>query len=65
MNQHDMQARRRYTLAHEIAHFLLHRHLLRDGITDDVLYRSSQSSQIEAEANRLAADIIMPMHQVD
>lgn len=65
VNQHDMHSRRRYTLAHEIAHFLLHRHLLRDGITDDVLYRSSQSSQIEAEANRLAADIIMPMHQVD
>lgn len=65
VNKHDMQARRRYTLAHEIAHFLLHRHLLRDGITDDVLYRSSQSNQIEAEANRLAADIIMPMHQVD
>lgn len=65
VNQHDMKARQRYTLAHEIAHFLLHRHLLREGITDDVLYRSSQSNETEAEANRLAADIIMPMNQID
>ena len=61
VNRHDVKARQRYTLAHEIAHFLLHRHLLKDGIRDDVLYRSKQSSLVEAEANRLAADIIMPL----
>ncbi|MHA1017431.1 ImmA/IrrE family metallo-endopeptidase [Enterobacter mori] len=60
INRHDVKARQRYTLAHEISHFLLHRHLLREGISDDVLYRSSQSNRVEAEANRLAADIIMP-----
>ncbi|MGQ7745405.1 ImmA/IrrE family metallo-endopeptidase [Pectobacterium brasiliense] len=65
INRHDVKARQRYTLSHEIAHFLLHRHLLREGITDDVLYRSAQSNEIEAEANRLAADIIMPMNHVD
>ncbi|EOV4175390.1 ImmA/IrrE family metallo-endopeptidase [Yersinia enterocolitica] len=65
INQHDVKARQRYTLAHEIAHFLLHRHLLGEGITDDVLYRSAQSNEIEAEANRLAADIVMPMCQID
>ncbi|MDM1290811.1 ImmA/IrrE family metallo-endopeptidase [Acinetobacter indicus] len=64
VNRHDAKTRQRYTLAHEIAHFLLHRHLLSNGITDDVLYRSSQSDEIEAEANRLAADILMPMHIV-
>lgn len=65
INRHDVKARQRYTLAHEIAHFLLHRHLLGEGITDDVLYRSSQSNQIEREADRLAADIIMPMEHVN
>ena len=40
--------------------YLLHKHLLRDGITDDILYRSNQSDAIEAQANRLAADLIMP-----
>lgn len=65
VNRHDVKARQRYTLAHEIAHFLLHRDLLGDGITDDILYRSSQSNKVEAEANRLAADIVMPMKHVN
>jgi len=65
INRHDVKARQRYTLAHEIAHFLLHKHLLREGISDDVLYRSTQSNEIEAEANRLASDIIMPEKVID
>lgn len=65
INRHDVKARQRYTLAHEISHFLLHRHLLREGISDDVLYRSTQSNRVEAEANRLAADIIMPSSHID
>jgi Zn-dependent peptidase ImmA (M78 family) len=65
INRHDVKARQRYTLAHEIAHFLLHRHLLKDGITDDVLYRSKLSDKIETEANQLAADIIMPMSSIN
>lgn len=64
VNRHDAKARQRYTLSHEISHYLLHRHLLSDGITDDLLYRSSQSSLIEKEAERLAADIIMPVKQI-
>lgn len=60
INRHDAKARQRFTLAHEIAHFLLHSDKLSDGITDDVLYRSSLSNELEQEANRLAADIIMP-----
>lgn len=65
INRHDVKARQRYTLAHEIAHFLLHKHLLREGISDDVLYRSAQSNEIEVEANHLAADILMPMNHVN
>jgi len=64
INRHDANSRQRYTLAHEIAHFLLHKHLLKDGIADDVLYRSALSNEIEAEANRLAADIVMPLDAV-
>jgi hypothetical protein len=54
------EIKERFTLAHEIAHFLLHRDKLSDGITDNILYRSSLSDTLEAQANRLAADIIMP-----
>ena len=64
VNRHDVKARQRFTLAHEIAHFLLHRDLLISGIQDDVLYRSNQSNKIESEANALASDILMPSTKV-
>ena len=54
--------RRRFTIAHEIAHFVLHRDLIGDGIAEDALYRSGLSNKVEAEANRLAAGILMPWH---
>lgn len=62
INRHETRERQRFTLAHEIAHYLLHRDLIRaDGkISDTVLYRSGQPDRIEFEANRLAADLIMP-----
>ena len=65
INRHENKARQRFTLAHEIAHFLLHKDLIRDGVTDDLLYRSGLSDSIEAAANRLAADIIMPWLSIE
>ncbi|MDP9139968.1 MAG: ImmA/IrrE family metallo-endopeptidase, partial [Pseudomonadota bacterium] len=59
-NRHDPPKRQRFTVAHEIAHFLLHRDDIGDGISDDVLYRSNLSDKREQQANRLAADILMP-----
>lgn len=56
--------RQRFTLAHEIAHFILHRDLIESGLVDDTLYRSALSSYYETQANRLAADILMPMTKV-
>jgi hypothetical protein len=56
----DSLARKRFTVAHEIAHFILHREKASDGITDDAMYRSGLSTKEETEANRLAADILMP-----
>lgn len=64
VNRHDTKERQRFTLAHEVAHFLLHRDRIGDGIVDDMLYRSSLSDAMEAEANRLAADILMPREKV-
>ncbi len=57
--------RRRFTVAHEIAHFILHRNIIDEAITDDALYRSGLSNSIEAAANRLAADILMPWHLIN
>jgi Zn-dependent peptidase ImmA (M78 family) len=52
--------RQRFTIAHELAHFLLHKEAIGDGIVEDALYRSGLSNGQEAEANKLAADILMP-----
>jgi hypothetical protein len=65
VNRHDAPVRQRFTIAHEIAHYLLHRDQIGQGIVDDVLYRSSLSDWREAEANRLAADLLMPRAQVN
>lgn len=60
VNRHDSPSRQRFTVAHELAHYLLHRDHIGSGITDDALYRSGLSDSREAEANRLAADLLMP-----
>lgn len=60
VNRHEHKHRQRFTIAHEIAHFLLHRDEIDEGITDDSFYRSGLSERREWEANKLAADILMP-----
>lgn len=60
VNRHNPPKRQRFTVAHELAHFLLHKDEIGNGIEDDVLYRSSLSDRREQQANRLAADILMP-----
>jgi len=68
VNRHEARERQRFTIAHELAHFFLHRTVIDsspDGIKDNVLYRSGEPERIEFEANRLAADIVMPMPLVE
>ncbi|TRD15238.1 ImmA/IrrE family metallo-endopeptidase [Palleronia caenipelagi] len=63
VNRFEAKERQRFTIAHEIAHFLLHKDIIDsspDGIQDTVLYRSGAPEKVEYEANRLAADILMP-----
>jgi Zn-dependent peptidase ImmA (M78 family) len=64
LNRYDSTERQRFTLAHEIAHFLLHKSDIRSGISDDVMYRSQLSDKKEVEANKLAATLVMPDHLV-
>jgi Zn-dependent peptidase ImmA (M78 family) len=66
VNRYESEVRQRFTAAHELAHYLLHRHLLSEGaIIDSVLYRSRLTGQLEAEANRLASDLLMPSRLID
>ncbi len=74
VNSNESSQRQRFTAAHELAHYLLHRDMLAergalsrhndtlfDGI--DNPYPPFRSSH-EVEANRLAAEIIMPKDAV-
>ncbi len=61
VNKREPARRQRFTVAHEIGHYLIHRDQIGTGIRDDALYRSSLSDAREAQANRLAADLLMPM----
>jgi Zn-dependent peptidase ImmA (M78 family) len=66
VNSREGYKRKRFTIAHELAHYLLHRHLITNGVlVDDALYRSDLSSREEVEANKLAADILMPRNLIN
>jgi Zn-dependent peptidase ImmA (M78 family) len=60
VNSSDSYFRKRFTVAHEIAHFILHRDKLTKLFKEDRMYRGPMSGQLEEQANRLAADILMP-----
>ncbi len=64
VNENHHSHRRRFTMAHECAHYILHRDAIGDGIYDDALYRSGLPNKMEYEANRMAADILMPHHLI-
>ncbi len=52
--------RKRFTVAHELAHYILHRNKLDGGLFEDVMFRGGLSSREETQANQMAADILMP-----
>jgi hypothetical protein len=64
VNMDDHINRQRFTAAHEIAHFILHRDLIEDGVIDDTMYRSDLPGPYETQANQLAADILMPIRLI-
>ncbi|MEZ3136976.1 ImmA/IrrE family metallo-endopeptidase [Stutzerimonas kunmingensis] len=51
--------RQRFTIAHELAHFSLHR-VGRSDFVDQNFFRNGDSSPMEAEANRFASELLMP-----
>lgn len=68
-NGNDHYYRRRFTMAHELAHFILHRDLIGRGLDDDRMYRSTAVGNFyntavehshETQANQLAAQLLVP-----
>lgn len=71
VNSDEGPQRRRFTAAHELAHYLLHRDLLRHGHADRLFGFAATENPTEpfarsheVQANRLAADLIMPRSSV-
>ncbi|TOF32972.1 hypothetical protein CGJ25_00610 [Vibrio parahaemolyticus] len=73
VNKNHHPNRQRFTIAHEIGHFIHHRSLIGDGVDDNKAYRSVNSGKYfnrsitsghEREANTFAASLLMPKELV-
>jgi len=71
VNARDAETRQRFTIAHELGHFILHRHLIGNEITDNSAYRADGKTgnpnigvKEETEANRFAANLLMPAESI-
>ncbi|MCL2377938.1 MAG: ImmA/IrrE family metallo-endopeptidase [Defluviitaleaceae bacterium] len=57
VNDKDPHVRQRFTIAHELAHYVLHHNHGNDGVF--ISFRGA-SNAVEREANKFAADLLMP-----
>lgn len=73
VNERHSVNRQRFTAAHEIGHYVLHRRLLEGGTNDTRAYRTTDSvknynpritKKHESEANAFAAALLMPEKKV-
>ena len=62
VNKYEVIGRQRFTLAHELAHLLFHKHIIKGRFEEAIkLFRSEESFvHVEMEANAFAADLLMP-----
>jgi len=69
VNKRDSEVRQRFTIAHELGHFMYHRDLIGDGVADSPAYRAPDETIYETtplerfhetQANRFAANLLMP-----
>ena len=59
VNEDHHPNRQRYTIAHELGHFCLHRHLRRR-FEDKIFFRGGEANKPEWQANDFASAILMP-----
>lgn len=59
VNEEHNSNRKRFTIAHEIGHYVLHVDQIGKGITDDEFYRALPGP-LERQANEFAANLLMP-----
>ena len=56
--------RQRFTISHELGHFIKHRNQ-HDSFKDSTFFRNGDSNHIEREANKFAAELLMPKKAFD
>ena len=62
----DVLARRRFTAAHELGHFVLHKDRMAGFIADaDISETDEANGDMEREANRFAAELLMPKEVIE
>ncbi len=62
VDKSEPAVRQRFTAAHELGHYVLHRQSIGDTHADNYLLRADgMTNSQEAQANRFAADLLMPM----
>jgi len=59
INEDHHPNRQRYTIAHELGHFCLHRHL-KQRFEDKIFFRGVEANKPEWQANDFASAILMP-----
>lgn len=72
VNSNHATVRQRFTIAHELGHYIYHRDLLGKGVGDTLAYRADQTEMPnpsitilhERQANTFAANLLMPNHLV-
>jgi Zn-dependent peptidase ImmA (M78 family) len=69
VNANDPETRQRFTLAHELGHYIYHRNKMDGGIDDDRMYRSTSAGKYhntsigrreEVQANQFAINLLIP-----
>jgi len=74
INEDDSTTRQRFSMAHELGHYIYHRNKIGKGIADDRMYRSTDIGRYynnsigkaeETQANQFAANLLMPMDLID
>ena len=62
----EPSVRQRFTAAHELGHFALHRHLIGESHSDNYLLRADGfTGSQETQANAFAADLLMPRNLIE
>lgn len=63
INKNHNSRRQRFTVAHELGHYIMHRNKS-ESFTDEIFFRTEKKDVIEYRANAFASQLLMPEKRV-